>query len=103
MYNHMSTLIEGLETETTDKFDEVKEKLFKELKKIEKDNLSIQEQGEKTQEIFDKLFSNWSEDDIQTFQTGRALHDAHMRGHGTGPAHHKDHCGKARRGNKGLV
>ena len=69
MYNHMSTLIEGLETETTDKFDEVKEKLFKELKKIEKDKLSIQEQGEKTQEIFDNLFSNWSEDDIQTFQT----------------------------------
>lgn len=67
MYNHMSTLIEGLETDS--KFEEVKDKLVDELKKIEKNELPIQEQIDRTKETFDKVFSNWSEDDIQTFQT----------------------------------
>lgn len=67
MYNHMSTLIEGLETDS--KFEDVKDKLVDELKKIEKAELPIQEQIDKTKETFDKVFSNWSEDDIQTFQT----------------------------------
>ena len=67
MYNHMSTLIEGLETDS--KFEEVKDKLVDELKKIEKNELPIQEQIDITKETFDKVFSNWSEDDIQTFQT----------------------------------
>ena len=67
MYNHMSTLIEGLETDS--KFEDVKDKLVDELKKIEKAELPIQEQIDRTKETFDKVFSNWSEDDIQTFQT----------------------------------
>lgn len=73
MYNHMSNIIEGLETDdksdSKDKFEDAKEKLFKELKKIDVNKLPVQEQVEKTKEIFDKLFSDWSEDEIQTFQT----------------------------------
>ena len=79
MYNHMSSMIEGLETENKpekedksnieDKFEDAKKKLFKELKKIDVNKLPVQEQVEKTKEIFDKMFSDWSEEDIQTFQT----------------------------------
>lgn len=79
MYNHMSSIIEGLETENKpekedksnikDKFEDAKKKLFKELKKIDVNKLPVQEQVEKTKEIFDKMFSDWSEEDIQTFQT----------------------------------
>lgn len=79
MYNHMSSIIEGLETKNKpekednsnieDKFEDAKKKLFKELKNIDVNKLPVQEQVEKTKEIFDKMFSDWSEEDIQTFQT----------------------------------
>jgi hypothetical protein len=75
----MSSIIEGLETKNKpekedksnieDKFEDAKKKLFKELKNIDVNKLPVQEQVEKTKEIFDKMFSDWSEEDIQTFQT----------------------------------
>lgn len=73
MYKHMSNVVEGLEMDKTedskDKFEEAKDNLSNKLKEIDINKLPVQEQVEKTKEIFDKLFNDWSEDEIQTFQT----------------------------------
>lgn len=71
LYNHMSSVIEGLET-TTDKnkkFEETKTKLFNEIKTIQSSDETHDTQAKKVQEIFEKIFSDWEEKDIQAFQT----------------------------------
>lgn len=69
----MSSVIEGLTQDSKenndDKLEKMKSKLFNELKNIEKENLSIDEQVNKTQEIFDQEFKDWSDNEINEFQT----------------------------------
>lgn len=69
----MSSVIEGLTQDSKenndDKLEKMKSKLFNELKNIEKENLSIDEQVNKTQEIFDQEFKDWSDNEIDEFQT----------------------------------
>jgi hypothetical protein len=72
LYNHMTNVIEGLTQESreeiSNKFEETKTKLFQELKNIEDEQLSTEEQIKKTQKLFDEYFKEWSKEDIDLFE-----------------------------------
>ena len=69
LYNHVSATIEGLvESDDDSKFKQAKNTLASELKKIQENNMTVEEQIEKTKEVFDKIFADWDEKDKQSFQ-----------------------------------
>ena len=56
LYNHVSATIEGLvESDDDSKFKQAKNTLASELKKIQENNMTVEEQIEKTKEVFDKI------------------------------------------------
>ena len=57
-----------MESDDDSKFKQAKNTLASELKKIQENNMTVEEQIEKTKEVFDKIFADWDEKDKQSFQ-----------------------------------